>query len=115
MCPNFGYLQFFRNSGLLFIENLQVPTVTSGWGDADNSNQEWGVILVGPYINVEFAWGSTIPACLAHTPRSLENLQDAARYVRDDFCCLRCRELMRRRYTSRNHIVNPRTHFRGDD
>ena len=29
---------------LLFIENLQAPTATYGWGDANNSNQKWGVI-----------------------------------------------------------------------
>ena len=29
--------------GFPFIESLQAPTVTSGWGDANTCNQNWGV------------------------------------------------------------------------
>ena len=36
-----GVPNFVRNSGLLFIENLQATTVPSGWGYANTSNQNW--------------------------------------------------------------------------
>ena len=29
--------------GFLFIDNVQSPTMLSGWGDANTSNQNWGV------------------------------------------------------------------------
>ena len=57
--------------GLPFIENLQAPTVPSGWEDSDTSNQNCPVIPGGPYSNVAITWGSTVPACTAYTLRSL--------------------------------------------
>ena len=36
-----GIPNFVRNSRFSFIENLQSPTVPSGWGGANTSNQNW--------------------------------------------------------------------------
>ena len=38
--------------GLPFIENVQGPTVTSGWVEENISNQNWGVTPGGPYSNI---------------------------------------------------------------
>ena len=76
-----GIPNFFRNNGLSFIENLQSPTVSSGWDVADTYNKNWGVIPGGPYIIFAFPWVSTIPSCLAYIPRSAESLRAAER------CC----------------------------
>ena len=60
-------------------------------------------------------WGSTVPACLDYTPRSLENLCVAVRRVCDDF--LRRRRCKRTKIltASCNPIINPRIHHCGDD
>ena len=55
--------------GLLFIDNVQAPTVPHGWGEDVTSNQNCPFILGGPYINVAVAWGSIIPDRPAYTPR----------------------------------------------
>ena len=47
--------------GLTFIENVQGPTMPSGWGDADTSNQNWRVTLWRPYGNVTVSWVITVP------------------------------------------------------
>ena len=65
-----GIPGFSRNSGLLFIENLQAPTAPTGWGHANTSNKNWGVILGGPYSMWSVTWGSTVPARLNYAPRS---------------------------------------------
>ena len=56
-----------------------------------------------------------IPARLAYMPMIPENPRTAARRVRNDFLCRRCHKRMRSPNTSRNPIVNPRIHCRGDD
>ena len=47
--------------GFTFIDNIQAPTVTSGWGGVDTSNQNWRFTLGGPYGNDTVAWGSNVP------------------------------------------------------
>ena len=89
--------------------------MTSGWGDTDTSNKKRGVIPGGPYINIAAAWVSTVTSHLDDMPRILENLRTSAGHVRDDFRRQRRRDLMRRRSTSRNLIVNLRINCRGDD
>ena len=91
-----GIPDFVRNSGLWFIENLQDPTVPTGWGHANTSNQNWGVIPGRPYSLWSVPWGVTVPVCPAYMPRSLENLRADAHHVRDDFLHRRCHECMRR-------------------
>ena len=76
-----GMPNIVRNSGLLFIENLQAPTVPSCWGDADIYNHNWGVSPGVTYSNVAFSWGSTVPARPDYMPRSPENPRAAARRV----------------------------------
>ena len=110
-----GIPAFVRNSGLLFIENLQAPTVPSGWGDADTSNKNWGVIPGLSYSIWSVTWDSTVPAHPDYMPRIPENPRTAARRVRDDFCLQRRRDIMWRRSKSRNTIVNPRIHRSDDD
>ena len=79
-CPILGIPNFTWGIGLSFIENLQAPTVPTGWGHANTSNQNWGVRPGGPYINVKVAWGSTVPAHLAYMPKNPVNLRAAARW-----------------------------------
>ena len=110
-----GIPDFVRNSELSFFQNLQAPTVTSGWGDADTSNKKLGVIPGGPYRNIAAAWVSTVTTHMDDMPRILENLRTAAGHVRDDFRRQRRRDLMRRRSTSCKPIVNPWIHCCGDD
>ena len=38
--------------GLPFLDNILAPTVPHGWGDNNNSNQNWPVILGGTYRNI---------------------------------------------------------------
>ena len=38
-----GIPDFVRGSGLPFIDKIQAPTVTTGWGHSDNYNKNWGV------------------------------------------------------------------------
>ena len=101
--------------GLPFIENVQAPTDTTGWGHGGTSNQNWGVTLGVSYSIVSVAWGSTIPARSAYIPRSSDNLCITARCVRDKFFRLRYCGLERRHYIIFNPIVNPRVNCHGDD
>ena len=71
----------------------------------------WG----GLYINVSVPWVSNVPACPAYIPRSPENPRATARQVRDNFCCMRRCELMRRRSTSCKPVVNLRINSHGDN
>ena len=69
----------------------------------------------GPYSNISFNWGSTVPARPDYMPRIPFNPRAAAHCVCDDFLnCRRC-ERMRSPIISHNTIVNPRIHRRGDD
>ena len=90
-----GIPDFVRNSELSFFQDLQAPTVTSGWGDADTSNKKRGVIPGGPYINIVAAWVSTVTSHLDDMPRILENLRTSAGHVRDDLRHQRRHDLMR--------------------
>ena len=101
--------------GFPFLDNVLAPTIIHGWGENDNSNQNWPVIPGGSYHNVYVAWRGAMPACPNYMPRSLENPRSAARRVRDDSCCARLRETDQRRSRSCNYIVNPRVNCRGDD
>ena len=80
-----GIPDFFRNSGLSFIENLQALTVLYGWGDDNTSNKNWGVSPGETYNNTRVSWGSTIPSHPAYMPMSQENLCAAAISVCDEF------------------------------
>ena len=110
-----GIPDFIRNSGPLFVENLQSPTVPSGWGNADTSNQNWGVLPGGPYINVAMSWGSTVLVCLDYAPWSPKSPHTAVRHIHNEFRHLRRRDIMKKHSRSCNPIVNPRIHCRGND
>ena len=110
-----GIPGFSRNSGLLFIENLQDPTMPTGWGHGDNSNNNWGPSPGGTYSMWSVAQVTTTPAYLDYMPRSPDNLRAAARRICDDFLCCRCYECMRSPTTSHNTIVNLRINHCGDD
>ena len=69
-----GIPNFVRNSGLWCIENLQAPTVPTGWGNAKTPNRTWRVIPGGPYSMWSVPWVSIGTASPAYMPRSLENL-----------------------------------------
>ena len=99
---------------LPFIENLQAPTVPSGCGDTNTSNQNQGVFPVGPYRNIAVSWGSTVPARPAYVHRSTENPIAAACRVRDDFHRLMRHKIMWGRSRSCKHIVNTRVNCRGE-
>ena len=103
-----GIFDFFRNSGLLSTENLQAPTVPTGWAHANTSNNNWEVSPGGPYIMWSVTWGSTVPSSLAYMPRIPDNPRAAVRRVCDEFLCQMRRDRMRITTTSRNPIVNPR-------
>ena len=75
--------------GLPFIENIQDPTVTHGWGDEDTSNQKCLVIPGEPYSNAAVAWGSTVPDRPAYMPKNPENAHATAHRVCDDSLCSR--------------------------
>ena len=60
--------------GLPFIKNFQAPTVLYGWGVADTSNQNWGIILGGPYSNAAVFWGRGFTE-IGHVPKSREIYQ----------------------------------------
>ena len=60
------------------LKNLQAPNKPSGWRDAYNSNQNYGVSLGGPYSNFASASGSTVPAHPAYMHRSLKNSHAAS-------------------------------------
>ena len=51
-----GIPYFVRNVGLLFIEDLQAPTVPTGWVHDTTTNQNWRV-RPGALHNVEFPLG----------------------------------------------------------
>ena len=110
-----GIPHFRRTSGPIYTENLMASYDTTGWGDGVTSNHKWLVQPGGPYSNVSMAWGNTIPACSAYMPRIPENPRASMCRVRDDFRCVRFRELDHRRSRSCNHIANPRVNWCGDD
>ena len=114
-CPVFRNSWFFQGVGLSFIPKLQATTETTGWLHSGTSNQNWGFIQGGTYSNTSFAWVNTLPACLYCMPRSPVNPRVAARLIRDEFLCRRCRERMRITTTSCNPIVNTRIYCRGDN
>ena len=109
-----GIIDFVRGSALLFIENLQGPTDTTGWGHGDTSNHKWGVSPRGSYINAAVAWVTTSPDRLDYMHRSPVDSRAAARRVCDDFLCPRCRERKRSSTTSCSPVVNHRIHCHGD-
>ena len=110
-----GIPDFVRISVLSFIENLQAPTVVTGWVHANISNQNWLVIPGGPYSIYIFPWVSNSPACSSYIPRSTEKPRSAIRRVRYELFCQSRRERMRSPTTSLNTIVNRRVHHCGDD
>ena len=106
---------FQRTSGPMYTENLLSPHDTTGWGDGDNSNQNWGVQPGGPYSNAAMAWGTTVPECPDYMPRSPYNARAATCRVRDDWLCGRHRALMSSLSKSCNPVRNPGINRRGDD
>ena len=66
-----GIPYFVINCGLSFIENLQASNVPTGWGHANTTNHNWGVIPGGSYSMRSVPWGCTIPAHPSYMPRSL--------------------------------------------
>ena len=99
----------------MFIENLQAPHYTTGWGNGGASNQDWPVILGGPYQNLSVVWYGAVPDRPDYMPRNPENVRTAARHVCDDSLHCRRRERMRIPSTSRNPVLNPRVNHCGDD
>ena len=110
----FLYPRFFRNSGLLFIHNLQAPTAPIGWLHSDTTINKWGVIPEGPYINATMDWSTIVPTCPVYITRSLVNPCAAACRICNDFLCRRHNDSMRSLNTSRNPIVKLRIHYHGD-
>ena len=110
-----GIPDLVRESRLLFIENLQAPTVPTSCIHTNISKQNWVVSPGGPYINVTDAWGGNVPAHPDYIPRSPVNWRAASRRVCDDFLHCRCRERIRIPATSLNPIVNPMIHCSGDN
>ena len=101
--------------GLPFWKNVLVPTVTHGWGYNGTSNQNWPVILGGPYNNIVVAWSGAVPARPDYIPMSPDNEHAAARRICDDSLCSRLHERMSIPSISCNHIRNLRVNRRGDD
>ena len=110
-----GIPDFFRGSGLSFIEKLKSPTDSTGWGHGDTSNKNWGVMPGGAYINDTVSWGTNILAHPSYIYRSLVNPRNDVHRVRDDLLCHRRCERMRSPTTSRNPIANLSIHHCGDD
>ena len=101
--------------GLPFHKNVLAPTVTHGWGYTGTSNQNWPVILGGPYNNVVVAWSGAVPARPAYMPMSPDNVHAAARRICDYSLCSRLHERMRSPSISYSHIRNLRVNRYGDD
>ena len=110
-----GIPDFSRGSGLSFLPNLQAPTDPTGCVNGGTYNNNWEVRPGGPYSNTSVTWDTTVPACPDYMPMSLVNPRATTRRVRNDLLCCRCHGCMRIPSTSRNTIVNPRIHRRGDD
>ena len=101
--------------GFPFLDNVLAPTIIHGWGENDNSNQNWPVIPGGSYHNVYVAWRGAMPACPNYMPRSLENACADMHRVRDDSLCSMYHDLIRSPSKSCNPIRNLRVNRRGDD
>ena len=110
-----GIPDLYRTSGPIYNDNLLDPRDTTGWGDGDTSNQNWGVQPGRPYSNAAMAWGNNIPACPAFMISSLENARAAVRRVRDDCLHGRRRAHMQIPFISCKPVRNPRINCRGDD
>ena len=82
-----GIPDLVRGSVLSFITNLQAPTDPTGWGRGGTSNNNWGVIPGGTYIDTSVAWGTTVPAHPDYMSKSLVNPRAAASCVRDYLLC----------------------------
>ena len=60
-------------SGLLFIANLLAQVKYTGWGSANNYNQNHGVRFNNANSIENVAWGASIYSCPAYLPQSPVN------------------------------------------
>ena len=63
-----------RESGFLFIWNLQAFVDCTGWGSGKYSNQDWGGIILDTNRITNVAWGASVDPSLAYLPQIPINL-----------------------------------------
>ena len=110
-----GIPNLHRTNGTMFTDNLLAPNDNTDWGDSVTSNQNWPVLLGGPYSNVSVAWHGAVSTRPVYMPSRPENARAAARRVCDDFLRGQNYGRLRSPYTSCNPVRNPRINYCGDN
>ena len=102
-----------RGSGLPFIANLLAQVEATGWGSAENPNQNWGGRLNDANIIENVSWGAAVDPFTAYFPHSPVNTRATQHCVCDDFIHCRHQERLLRQYNQHNTLINTRVHRKG--